>query len=462
MTTAANPNPATPAPTALEQMLARQTAYEGFVARFGSTDEHKAELKRMAGAFALGQKSEVELLAEVQRMTNEWVTKVPPASPVALTDKEKREYSIARAIMADAGVRNVHRERTTSAAQCFEDEVSQEIQRKLNLNPRHAGFFMPTGVALSGMAKAEAQDQFKRALDLMVQRSGLDTQTSTHGSEIVFTEPGSFIDMLRNRAMVLRMGATVLSGLVGNVSMPKQSGAGSASWVAENPGSDVADADLSLTSVTLSPKTLQASTAYSRQLLAQGNINVDNVVQNDLQQVNALAVDLAAIHGTGANHQPTGVYAQSGVNPVAMGGAITFAKIVDMESAIAAVNADIGTMGYLTTPEIRGKAKQTAVLSNTIARALWEGSEMNGYRAEVSNQVCKVMNSSTPSGGSSHGIVFGVWSELLFGEWGAMEVITDPYRLKKQGMIEVTTFLMVDIALRYAAAFAKGTGLTNT
>jgi hypothetical protein len=80
---------------------------------------------------------------------------------------------------------------------------------------------------------------------------------------------------------------------------------------------------------------------------------------------------------------------------------------------------------------------------------------MNGYRAEASNQVSKTLG-----GGSEHGIVFGVWSQLIVGEWGAVEIITDPYALKKQGMIEVTEFLMVDIALRYAEAFCKGTGLT--
>jgi HK97 family phage major capsid protein len=189
-------------------------------------------------------------------------------------------------------------------------------------------------------------------------------------------------------------------------------------------------------------------------------VNIDNVVQNDLIQVNALEIDRAAIHGTGTNNEPTGIYAQSGVNSVAFGGAISYAKAIEMETDIQAANADIGTMAYLTTPEVKAKAKQTARLSNTIAMSIWEAGELNGYRAEASNQVSKTMNGSAPTGGSAHGIVFGVWPELLIGEWGAMEIITDPYRLKKQGMIEVTTFLMVDMALRYAQAFSKGTGLT--
>jgi HK97 family phage major capsid protein len=448
-----NPNGGQPPTSKFVVIQLRQKEFVDFARQCGGTDEHKNELETLAREFALTNKSEEELLTAINEKRSGWVTKVPPAggSVVTLTDAEKKHYSIARAIMADAGVRNVHGERTSEKAQCFEDEVSQDIQRTLGLNPRRAGFFMPTGLALRGAPPKE-----------MLQRSGLAVKTSTAGAELVFTEPGSFIEMLRNRAMVIRMGATVLAGLQGNVAFPKQTGAGSASWVTENPGSDVADADLALTQVTLSPKTLQSSTAYSRQLLAQSVVNVDNIVQQDLVQVNALAVDLAAIHGLGSSNQPTGIYAQSGVNAVAFGGAITYAKVVEMETDIAGANADVGSMGYLTTPEIRGRAKQVAQLSNTIALPIWNAGEMNGYRAEVSNQVSKVMNSSAPTGGSSHGIVFGVWPELLIGEWGAMEVITDPYRLKKQGMIEVTTFLLADIAVRYAAAFSKGTGLTNS
>jgi hypothetical protein len=80
---------------------------------------------------------------------------------------------------------------------------------------------------------------------------------------------------------------------------------------------------------------------------------------------------------------------------------------------------------------------------------------MNGYRAEASNNVSKVLGAGT----NEHGIVFGVWDQLLIGEWGALELITDPYRLKKQGMIEVTSYQLIDIAARYGAAFTKGTGL---
>jgi hypothetical protein len=47
----------------------------------------------------------------------------------------------------------------------------------------------------------------------------------------------------------------------------------------------------------------------------------------------------------------------------------------------------------------------------------------------------------------------------MIGEWGILEIITDPYAKKKQGMIEVTSFLLADIQLRHGESFCKATGL---
>jgi hypothetical protein len=52
---------------------------------------------------------------------------------------------------------------------------------------------------------------------------------------------------------------------------------------------------------------------------------------------------------------------------------------------------------------------------------------------------------------------------LMILEWGgALEVIVDPYRLKKQGMIETTTFLMADVLARHTAAFSIAVRLSKS
>jgi len=407
-----NPNSGQPQ-SKFVAIQSRQAEFVKFARECGNTDEQKTELETLAREYALTNKSEEDLLTAINEKRSGWVTKVPPASPI-LNEAEAKRYSITRAILADASVRRGGDGLTFGGKpvdqNCFEMEVSQQIERNLKLKGSRGGFFLPTGQHLGrSLVGADRRQDFQRWMQEMIKRSGLDTQTSTHGEELIFTEAGSFIELLRNKAMVIRLGATVLPGLTGNVAFPKQTGPGAAHWVAENPGEDVEDDDLTLGQVLLSPKTLMSSTSYSRQLLNQGSVNIDNVVQNDLIQVNALEIDRAAIHGTGTNNEPTGIYAQSGVNSVAFGGAISYAKAIEMETDIQAANADIGTMAYLTTPEVKAKAKQTARLSNTIAMSIWEAGELNGYRAEASNQVSKTMNGSAPTGGSAHGIVFGVW-----------------------------------------------------
>jgi HK97 family phage major capsid protein len=357
-------------------------------------------------------------------------------SQVDLTPAEQKDYSYARALsfaLARAEGQNVSG---------FEVDVSQDIERNMPVNAkRNGGIFVPYSL----------------------QRAPLATSlynTSGKGAETVFTEPGDFIELLRNQSVAVNLGARVLNGLQGPVSFPKQTGANTAYWVAENSGTDVTAGNATLGSVALSPKTLQATTAYSRQLLAQSSIDVEGFIRNDLAAVHALAWDQAVFHGAGASNEPDGLYHLSGVNAVAMGGVPTFGKIIDMITEVAKDNALAGNLAFVTTPGMAGKLAQTVVAASTDTRMIWGGSlsegNLAGYRALASNQI-----KATLGGGSEHGLLFGNWNEILIGVWaGGFELVVDPYALKKQGMVEITSFQMTDVAARHAESFVKATGAT--
>jgi HK97 family phage major capsid protein len=194
-------------------------------------------------------------------------------------------------------------------------------------------------------------------------------------------------------------------------------------------------------------------------------VDVESVVRGDIAQAISLAWDLAGIHGSGASNQPTGIYKATGPNAVAMGGVPTFGKIVDMITECAKDNAILTNLGFVTTPGMAGKMMQTLVASAAGSNMIWTGSIidglMNGHKALASNQVSAIMSASDASGGSSHGLIFGSWDELLIGLFGpGLEIIVDPYAKKKQALIEVTGFQMADIAIRHGAAFCKATGAT--
>lgn len=382
--------------------------------------------RELIGSGASLQAAQRKVLEVVQ----ERVKNPPKQAPlVELNAKEQKRYSFARAIVGQFD---------DKVDDGFEREVAQEIEKKLPKEyNRRGGVLVPT----------------------FVTRAGLDSKTSTKGSELVFTQPGEFIDMLRNKMRVRELGARVLTGLTGPVSFPKQTGAASGSWVGENPGSDVADSNALLALVTLAIKTYQASTSFSRQLLVSAlsaSVDAENFVREDLATVHALAWDLAAIAGTGASNQPRGITATSGIGSVAVGtngGAPSNQTILDLETAVTDANVDEAGCAYLTTAVMRGKLKNTQQFATSAnGLAIWQGSEMNGYKAAVSKQVPRALTKGTSS--DCHAILFGDFSQMILGEFGALELITDPYRLKKQGMIEVTSIQMGDVAIRYPEAFA--------
>lgn len=368
-----------------------------------------------------------EILTEAQKRL-----KPTSAAGVELTEREAKAYSYARAVFSLVA------QQEGRDFNCFEREISQDLERSKPVSYQaRGGIFVP-----------------------MQKRAGIDSITATKGKELIFEQfGGELIQLLRNKAVITQMGARVFTGLTGPLRFPRQTAAAQANWMAENGGVDTTASNLTLDSVTLSPKTLMATTSFSRQLEALGVVDAENVVINDLALVMALAWDLAAIHGSGMANQPTGIYSAAGVNSTPMGGVPTYGKLQDMITAVANANALYGSLGWITTPGMAGKMAQTLVAAAAGSKMVWDGpydgGVMNGYKGQATNQVSSTLGAGT----NEHGIIFGNFNDLLVGQFGGgMELIVDPYALKKQGMIEITSFQMVDIATRHAKSFSVATG----
>lgn len=360
----------------------------------------------------------------------------PLAADIKLNEREAKQYSYVRAIAAAMA------RAEGTAVSGFEAELSADLERQLPANAkRHGGIFVPM--------RLEQRAAISEAL----------YNVSTKGSSTVFTQAGEFIDLLRNQAIAVQLGAQVMAGLTSPVSFPKQTGAASAYWMPENDGTNVTASNATLGNVSLTPKTLQATTAFSRQLMAQSSIDVEQFIRNDLAASHALAWDRAVLHGSGSSNEPTGIYTAGSVNSIAMGGTPSYGKLIDMVTEVLKDNALMGNLAFATTPGMAGKLAQTVVAASTDSRMIWTGQlndgQVVGYRAVATNQV-----SATLGSGSDHGVIFGNWGDVMIGTWGALEIVVDPYALKKQGMIEVTSFQLADIALRHPQSFCKATGAT--
>lgn len=408
------------------------------------------------------------------------VTRTSSTTGIDLPEKEAKEYSYSRAILAAVemaeGKRNV---------KCLELEVSETLERGMPNNyKRRGGLFIPTSLRAQGLVSqvgtvgSGVTPAVRAAIEQALTRAGtIDSQTANAIKEVVFTEyGGELINILRNLALVVRMGARVLTGLSSPIAFPRQTQDVTATWVPENPGVDVADTNVKTDLVTITPRTLQAATKYSRQLLIQSSVDVEAMVRESIAAAHALAYDLAAIHGTGTNNQPLGLYNQPLVLTVDFSNAafgdgadhLAWTGVVEMERVVAAANALLGNLGFLTTASIGARGKTTLKFpAAAIAQGgpIWEGTllegEMDGVRAMTTNQVSKTLGANgAPSGGTFHGLIFGNWTDLIIGQFGgAMEMIVDPYTLKKQGLIEVASFQMADVAVRHPVSFSVGTNL---
>ena len=265
------------------------------------------------------------------------------------------------------------------------------------------------------------------------------------GGATVATTLGPMIELLRNRTVVAQAGATMLTGLTGNVALPRHTGASTAYWVSETGA--LTDSEPTFGQLVLTPHRLGATVPYTTQFLAQSSMSVEAFIRDDMMKVLGIAKDLAALHGSGTAGEPTGVANTTGINAtVTFGGAATWADMVEFETGIAVDNADVGSMGFIVSAATVGRWK--SILRDSVAGSAYligDSGLVNGYPYYRTNQV------------SGNVAFFGVWSQLIMASWSGLEVIVDPYALKKSGQVEITVNELCDIAVRQPLAFNVST-----
>ena len=348
-----------------------------------------------------------------------------PQDEVGLSKDESKEYSLARGIKAmatgdwsDAG---------------FEKEVSDTISKQNGKQAR--GLFVPSDISWG--------------------KRDLTQGSATAGGNLVATDllAGNFIEALRSRSYVREAGATVLSGLVGDVAIPSMNAVTTAYWVAEN-GAPTEGAP-TYRQVTMNPKTVSAYVDISRHLMHQATPNIDQIVRNDIVKSLATAVDKGALVGTGSSNQPTGITATSGIGSVAIGtngGAPTWASVVEVWETVATDSADMGALAFFTTPKIVSKLMQTAKVSSTDSVMIMNTQDnLMGYKLYSTSQLPDDLTKGNQSASSP--LIFGNFNDLIIGEWGNLDVQVDPYSLSTTGATRIASFYDVDIAVRHAQSF---------
>ncbi|MGL5805958.1 MAG: phage major capsid protein [Xenococcaceae cyanobacterium] len=359
-----------------------------------------------------------------------------PVNPLGLSDKEQKKYSIVRAVQAFI-------DKDWSKAG-FERECSLEIEKRAGKSPQ--GFYVPVR-------------------DLKVQqRAPLSTLVPAQAGVLVETvlDTANFIDILRNKPLVMQMGAQMLSGLSGNVDIPRQTGTTTAYWVSEGVGPTETEPAFGI--ISLRPKTLGVLTAMTRLMMIQSSPDIEQLVRNDIASIIALEIDRAVLDGSGTAGQPRGILNTPGIGSVSLGtngGAITYDALIDLETAVATANADIGNLAYMTNAKVVGALKK---LKDTTNNYLWTAStvegltpgtpgSINGYPVGRTNQI--PANKTKGTGTNLSCVVFGVWNQILVGEWGILDILPNPYGAGyAAGNVEIRALQTVDVQIRNPTSFA--------
>lgn len=351
--------------------------------------------------------------------------KAEPLKPTARQDADEavkfeqrdlKDYSLFRAIRAQIPGERI--------GNCLEREISDSIAKATGREAK--GLYVPSAVL------------------------SRDLTTGGVGGNLVATNllAGEFIDVLRNKTALNRLGARMVGGLQGDIAIPKQTAGTTAYWVAES-GAPT-ESDVTLKQLAARPHTVGAFSDVSRRMLMQSSISAQALVTSDIVTQLGLAIDKAGIQGTGADGQPKGVIYADGLNtPTVTAGTPTWAQILSYVSDIQTDNADLGDMAWLMPPAAWAKLAASTKDSGSGQFILdAERERMAGIRYVASNQaVAKTL-------------MLGVWSQLLVLMWGALDLTVDPYTYSTSGTVRVVGLQDVDVLCRHGEAFAYQTVLS--
>jgi len=336
---------------------------------------------------------------------------------IGLTKSEVRDFSLMKAVRAMANPTDRNAQRDAE----FEFEASREAAQRAGIDPQ--GLYLPHDVLRSWNQR--------------------DLNTSNDSALVAEAyRGGDFIDVLRNASSVMQAGATMLTGLSGDVKIPKKTAASSGAWIATEGGAST-ESEPTFGQVTMSPKTVGAFTDITRLMMMQSSLDIESLVRNDLSTGIALAIDNGALQGSGSSGQPTGIKNTSGINaPTSFAAANpTFAEVVAMETAVAEDNALMGNLAYILPASMLGALKTTAKDTGS-GLFVADGNQLNGYNAIVSNQV------------TAGDLYFGNFADLLIGMYGGLDITVDPYTASTSGTVRIVALQTCDVAVRHAVSFA--------
>ncbi|MFT4174076.1 MAG: phage major capsid protein [Rhodocyclaceae bacterium] len=305
------------------------------------------------------------------------------------------------------------------------------------------------GRALDGAEREYSQEAERRtgrqAQGAFVPMSALEQRvnTTTSAGELVPTDhrPDLYIGPLRQALVARQLGVRVLTGLRGNLSIPKYGAGLETGWIAEN--SPVPEGEMDFGNVGLTPKHVGGKTELSRQLLQQSSPDIEQLVRDDLAFLIAKQIDRAIIAGRGADNEPLGVLTAAGTQNGSLLPPI-WSSVLDMVEQFEDTELTGGT--WLTMPAVKKLLAQN-LKTEGLPGYLLENGQMADRPVRTSRHIQPVDGKGV--------VILGDWSQILLGVWSELDLLVNPYAepAYSRGGVQVRAMATVGTAMRYPEAF---------
>ena len=264
------------------------------------------------------------------------------------------------------------------------------------------------------------------------ERAAVQATVEGQGAETVAEDLLNILEPLRAKLVLAQAGASYMTGLVGNISIPAYSGS-QVTW--EGEVADAKDGAGTFTEVKLEPHRLTAYIDLSKQFLIQDSVSAEEMLKRDI--VNAIANKLeATILGS-----ETIVNAPEGLlnGVVADSEAITYEDIVNMEATLEGANVR-GDIKFVVSPSAKAALKTTKIDAGSGKFAM-EGNEVNGYPVLCTSAV------------AGKGVIYGNFNDLVIGQWGGIDLTVDPYTQAANGKVRLVINAYFDAKRRRPESF---------
>ena len=296
-------------------------------------------------------------------------------------------------------------------------------------------------------------------------RTDIQSTGATGGDSLIseVVRPDLYVEGLYEDTWMSRAGVPVLSGLSGDLKIPRVDDKPSFSWIAEN--SNFPEQDMTFDDVTLQPKYAGAIQVFSLGIFlrAAGN-SITRFIQQELMRSFRSGLEKSFIQDDGTSNKPKGLYSivQSTSEVTAdansdnnTGGDITYAKALETEAKITSTNQTM-PLKWLVNDKVRLKALQVLKFSvNGASQLFMPGSNMFADRpAIVTNSIQDNIKKGT---GDTSKIVLMQPRSLVLGRWLGgiqLQVNTQGAEYWKAGKTAVRVIDVCNLVSRRDSDFA--------